>query len=154
MADINYFSEEITFKVPLPRKTAAWIRQSIKSEKKQLHELNFIFCSDDYLLKINRAYLNHDYYTDIITFPTNNSSATIAGDIFISIDRVTENASAFNSSLDMELRRVMIHGVLHLLGFKDKSRQQQILMRKKEDAYLSLWKKRQVPRGTNKQAKT
>lgn len=139
MAAVNYFTEDISFKVPHPRKTAAWIKRVALSEKKQVDQLNFIFCSDDYLLKINREYLNHNYYTDIITFPTNEGSRVIAGDIFISVERVNENAEAFDVDFIHELRRVIIHGVLHLIGFTDKSKDQKKRMREKEDAYLSLW---------------
>jgi len=139
MAAVNYFTEDISYKITNPRKTAAWIKRVALSEKKQIDQLNFIFCSDDYLLKINREYLNHNSYTDIITFPTNESPLVIAGDIFISVERVKENAVAFDVDFTNELRRVIIHGVLHLIGFKDKSKDQKKEMREKEDAYLSLW---------------
>jgi rRNA maturation RNase YbeY len=103
-----------------------------------LRNVNFIFCTDDILLVKNRDYLNHQTYTDIITFDNSETKDEIDGDIFISIDRVRENASKFNQSFDRELHRVMIHGVLHLLGFNDKSSRQKAFIRKKEDACLSL----------------
>jgi rRNA maturation RNase YbeY len=138
MAQINFFTEDIDFKIPLPRKTASWIKASIKKERKRLKELNYIFCTDSHLLAINREYLNHNTLTDIITFDSSESLNEIAGDIYISIDRVTENAEKFKTTFIDELNRVMIHGALHLIGYSDKSRKAQIEMRKKEDAYLSL----------------
>lgn len=117
-----------------------WLSSSLKKEKKKPGELNFIFCSDKYLLKMNRQYLQHDYYTDIITFDYSQKDL-VSGDIYISIDRVKENASTYKVSFQDELLRVMIHGVLHLCGYKDKSTQAARLMREKEDYYLSLWSK-------------
>lgn len=134
---IYFFSEDTNFKPKQLTKLRAWINQSIESEKHQLVELNFIFCSDDYLLKINQQYLNHDTYTDIITFDNGDTSGEIYGDIFISIDRVKENAKSFKTTLSDELHRVIIHGTLHLLGYKDKSKADKDLMTKKEDFYLN-----------------
>ncbi len=138
MPSVNFFSEEISFQLPHPRKTAKWIKESILKEKKVLHQLNFIFCSDEYLRSINIRYLGHKTYTDIITFDTSEEVATIQGDIFISIDRVIENATIFRTDPDEELHRVIIHGVLHLIGYSDKGTSNKMAMRKKEDAYLSL----------------
>lgn len=138
---VRFFSEEINFKLPHPRKTAVWLKESIKKEKGIVGELNYIFCSDAHLLSINQQYLNHDTYTDIITFDnSNDESDIINGDIYISIDRIKENAENFNISFDTELHRVLIHGVLHLLGYNDKKSADKALMRKKEEAYLSLRK--------------
>ena len=137
MAAINFFSEEIPFKLPHPRKTSNWIKQCIKKEKKILVSLNFIFCPDNYLRAINIQYLNHKAFTDIVTFDQSEGEG-IHGDIFISLDRVKENAIKFNASFDNELHRVIIHGVLHLIGYSDKSDRSKSIMRKKEDAYLSL----------------
>jgi probable rRNA maturation factor len=137
MAAINFFSQLSSFKVPHPRKTAAWIQATIKKEKGKLRQLNFIFCSDEDLLKINIEYLNHKTYTDIITFDTSDTGE-IEGDIFISIDRVRENAGKLDLAFTDELHRVIIHGVLHLLGYTDKTPTKKKEMRKKEDAYLSL----------------
>lgn len=139
MPSIQFFSEDIPFKPPYPRKTKSWIKQTIAKEKKTPGDLNFIFCSDDYLLQINIDYLNHQTYTDIITFDNSEDPKFIEGDIFISIDRVRENALKFNRPFEEELRRVIIHGVLHLIGYSDKSNEQKIVMRRKEDAYLSLY---------------
>ena len=137
---VRFFTEEITFKLPHPRKTSAWIKEAIKKENGQLDELNYIFCSDQYLLAINQQYLNHNTLTDIITFGHSEKGTPISGEIYISIERVEENARQFEVSFDEELHRVIIHGVLHLLGFKDKKSSDKALMRKKEEAYLSLRK--------------
>jgi probable rRNA maturation factor len=139
MASINFFSQDISFKVPQPRKTSSWIKTVISAEKQSLKEINFIFCSDKHLLGINQAYLKHNTYTDIITFDTRDSDGPLEGDIFISVDRVKENSLKLHQQMDIELKRVIIHGVLHLLGYGDKTERQIKQMRKKEDAYLSLW---------------
>ena len=102
-----------------------------------LGELSIIFCSDEYLIDINKRHLNHDYYTDIITF-NYNVERKLNGDLFISVDRVKDNASAFNENFNMELFRVIIHGILHLCGFNDKTTKEQKEMRQKENHYLSL----------------
>lgn len=138
MAAINYFSEDISFSLANPRKRSAWVKKAIAEEGFELKTLNYIFCSDDYLLSINREYLRHDTYTDIITFNNSDTDDTVEADIFISIDRVGENARERNISFEDELDRVLIHGVLHLVGYDDKSSAEAILMREKEEAYLSL----------------
>ncbi len=138
MADVNFFSEGISFSVPRPIKTRKWIRSVIREEKGQLINLNYIFCTDDYLLLLNEQYLNHKTLTDIITFDQSSDPTLIEADIFISVDRVRENATERNISFETELDRVMIHGVLHLLGYGDKRNEEKAEMRKKEDAYLSL----------------
>jgi probable rRNA maturation factor len=140
MASINFFTQSITFKVPKPRKTASWIKAVVIQERHSLVQLNFIFCSDEELYEMNVEYLNHKTLTDIITFDNSEGLKQIEGDIYISIDRVRENAQSFEREFQEELRRVMIHGVLHLMGYKDKSTAHQKVMRKKEDAYLSLYK--------------
>ena len=110
-----------------------------KKEKKQLGELQYIFCSDDYLLEINRQYLNHDFYTDIITFDLSEKDQLINAEVYISVDRVRENAREFGSSLRQELHRVMFHGALHLCGYKDKKPKDAQLMRQMEDKWLVLY---------------
>ena len=140
MAGIHFFSEDVEFTPKTPRKLKSWIITSAGKEKASINEVNYIFCSDKYLLRLNKEYLNHNTYTDIITFDNSQSKGEIEGDIFISVDRVKENAEKFNVTFDMELHRVMIHGVLHLIGYKDKSLADKSKMRKKEDACLSLWK--------------
>jgi len=138
MASIHFFSEETEFKLPHPRKTSSWIKSALQTEKKTLGDLNFIFCTDEYLLQINMEYLDHHTYTDIITFDSSETPGTIEGDIFISIERIQENATKFERPFDEELHRVIIHGVLHLMGYGDKSKAAKAQMRKKEDTYLSL----------------
>jgi rRNA maturation RNase YbeY len=114
-----------------------WIRDCVSEEEKTLGQLNFIFCSDAYLLDLNQRYLDHDYYTDVITFDYSNE-AVVSGDVFISIERVKDNARELQIDNETELNRVMIHGVLHLCGHGDKSASEQKVMREKEDYYLSL----------------
>lgn len=102
-------------------------------------ELQYIFCSDDYLLQINRQFLHHDYYTDIITFDLTEESYPINAEIYISVDRVRDNAREFGNSLRRELHRVIFHGALHLCGYKDKNPREQELMRQMEEKYLKLY---------------
>lgn len=137
MPSIQFFEQDITFQLPEPEQTRQWILDVILRENHQLKHLNYIFCSDDYLAEINQEYLNHDTYTDIVTFD-NSDDESIEGDIFISIDRVRENARDLQTDFDKELHRVIIHGVLHLLGYRDETKAEEELMRKTEDAYLSL----------------
>ena len=132
---IIFHSEDIDFSLSKPSITSNWICKSIESENKQLHHLNFIFCSDEYLHKINVEYLNHDTYTDVITFPYSEGEI-IEGDIFISIERIKENAKNFDVHFENELHRVIIHGVLHLLGYFDKTPDDRALMTQKENEYL------------------
>ncbi|MEM7109200.1 MAG: rRNA maturation RNase YbeY [Bacteroidota bacterium] len=138
MSKIYFHQEEVDFKLHNRKKLQQWISKIIFSEGRQLGQLNFIFCSDHYLHKINLQYLNHDSYTDIITFDQSEDSHSIEGDIFISVDRIKENAKLLNIPFQTELDRVMIHGVLHLLGNRDKTREERAVMRKKEEACLSL----------------
>ncbi|WP_207533494.1 rRNA maturation RNase YbeY [Desertivirga arenae] len=140
MATINFFQEEITFILKDKIKLREWIKQTILKEGCKLNELNFIFCNDTYLLNINREYLNHDTYTDIITFDNSDEEGVITGDIFISYERVCENAEKFSVSVKDELHRIIIHGTLHLLGYKDKSKGDKDLMTQKENEHLELRK--------------
>jgi probable rRNA maturation factor len=110
-----------------------------KKEKKRLADLQYVFVSDDRLLEINRQFLKHDFYTDIITFPLSRPGQPIAGEIYISVDRVRENAREFDSTIKKELLRVIFHGALHLCGYKDKTTKDQAIMRKREDIYLGLY---------------
>lgn len=116
-----------------------WLTGVVAGEQKRVGELSFIFCSDDYLLDINRRYLNHDYYTDVITFDYSEGDL-IGGDIFISIDTVMVNAKEYVQTFENELYRVMVHGVLHLCEYKDHSDEEKQLMRAKEDYYLAQLK--------------
>lgn len=110
-----------------------------RMEKKKLADLQYVFCSDDRLLEINRQFLQHDFYTDIITFPLSDPHQPISGEIYISVDRVRENALVFQNSLKTELHRVIFHGALHLCGYKDKTRIAARKMRQMEDKYLDLY---------------
>ena len=135
-----FFHAETSFKLAKSKNIAKWIEHSILSEKKELGEINFIFCDDDYLLKMNQTYLQHNTFTDVITFDYVEGKV-IAGDIFISIERVKENAEKENTTFNMELSRVMIHGILHLIGYKDKTAAEAKQIRAKEDFYLTLLSK-------------
>ena len=135
---VALFSEDIQFEYPDQGALLAWISQVLKAENKSLGELSIVFCSDTYLLEVNKKYLNKDYFTDIITFDQSESPNQIQGDIFISIDRVKENSLEFEEDFSNELDRVIIHGILHLIGFGDKSEEEKAIMRKKEDACLLL----------------
>ena len=115
-----------------------WIQEVIRLNKHQTGHLSFVFCTDDYLLEVNKKFLNHDYYTDIITFDYSESN-TVSGDLIISIDRVKENALIHQCSFNLELNRVIIHGVLHLLGFSDKTDDQISKMRELEGLYLAQY---------------
>ena len=137
---ISFFQEDISFELLEKSLIINWVKQVIKGEGKQLGDINFIFCSDNYLHNINLSYLNHDTLTDIVTFDNSEVENEIEGDIFISIDRVRENAELFKRPEKEELHRVIIHGVLHLIGFSDKSDIEKKQMRKKEEACLSLRK--------------
>jgi rRNA maturation RNase YbeY len=117
----------------------AFLRSLFKKEGTKLDSLRYIFCSDKYLLEINRQYLNHDDYTDIITFNLSDSPVPVNGEIYISVDRVKDNARQFNTSFRQELHRVIFHGALHLCGYKDKSSKDEKLMREKENQYLALY---------------
>ncbi|TAE99150.1 MAG: rRNA maturation RNase YbeY, partial [Runella slithyformis] len=108
---IHFFSEDISFKVPNIRQTKAWLKATAQAEGFKLNQLNYIFCSDEYLLGVNRQYLNHDFYTDIITFDNGEIEGEIEGDIFVSIERVRENATEFKKTFEEELKRVLVHGV-------------------------------------------
>lgn len=135
--DISFFSEDINFTLKDKAKVRNWIADTLKSEGfKRIGELNFIFCSDEYLLDINKQYLNHDTYTDIVTFDSSEGEDVIAGDIFVSVERIRENASKFSVQERDELHRVIIHGVLHLCGFLDKKKEDKELMTAKENEYL------------------
>ena len=137
MPAINFFEEDISYKLKNKSPVRRWITETISAEGSRLKELNYIFCSDVYLLQINQQYLSHDTYTDIITFDNSEEEGSIAGDIFISIDRIRENAAKFNVTESDELHRVIIHGALHLLGYGDKKPADKKRMSEKEDFYLA-----------------
>lgn len=136
---INFHSESIDFKVTNPIKTKRWLKSVIEAEGFELGEINYIFCEDEYLHKINVEYLDHDTLTDIITFDNSEDETLIEGDIFVSIERITDNAQDFKTSFEHEFRRVIVHGVLHLCGYYDKTDEDEKQMRAKEDHYINLW---------------
>ena len=121
----------------IEEKIKPWIEKIIITEEKRLGEINYIFCDDEYLLKINQDFLDHDYYTDIITFDQVRGK-TISGEIFVSLQRIKDNASLISKNYEEEKKRVIAHGILHLCGYKDKTEEEQKTMRAKEDFYLSL----------------
>ena len=135
MIDFNYETE---FELENEEAIAAWISKVIKSENKKEGEINYIFCDDEYLLEINKEHLQHDYYTDIISFDYSVGNE-INGDLFISVDRVRENAQDFHVTFEDELKRVIVHGVLHYCGYKDKSEAEALTMRSKEDEKLAMF---------------
>lgn len=137
-ATINFYCEEVELTLSDEDKISNWIKSTILQEGQELGNLNFVFCSDPYLHKINTEYLNHDTLTDVITFPY--SDTFIEGDIFISIDRIRDNAKTFKVSFEEELKRVIIHGVLHLLGYSDKNPEDKQQMTLKENLYLRSFK--------------
>lgn len=134
---IHFFTEGISYTLKQKSLIRNWIRETIINEGYKLRELNFIFCTDEYLLSINQQYLQHDTLTDIITFDNSAKKTDISGDIFISLDRVRENALNFKVNEKDELHRVMIHGTLHLLGYPDKGKAAKAVMTEKENYYLS-----------------
>ena len=131
------FNSETSFTPKNQKKLAEWISNVISSEDFEVGEINYIFCDDIYLHKINQEFLKHDTYTDIISFDY-TLGKEVGGDIFISIERVLENAEKFNEVFENELHRVMIHGVLHFMGYKDKTKKDKILMRTKENEKIYI----------------
>lgn len=140
-SSVNFFYEDTPFKISQPRKTIQWIKNVIKLENGSLDCINYIFCSDNYLYNLNVTYLKHKTLTDIITFDLREDSTAINGEIYISIDRVKDNSINLRTDFGEELNRVLVHGVLHLLGYRDKKPHEKRLMREKEDHYLSLQSK-------------
>ncbi|MBN3581547.1 rRNA maturation RNase YbeY [Algoriphagus aestuarii] len=137
---INFFQEETSFQLSKKLLRKKWLRAIAKEEGFKIQDLNYIFCSDEYLFKINVEYLNHQTYTDIITFDNSESDKEIEGDIFISIDRVKENSDKHQASIEDELSRVISHGLFHLIGYKDKKKEEAEKMRNKEEFAINLFK--------------
>lgn len=140
---VKYYTEDCRFNYPGKRATSAWVRSAIAEEGLETGEISVIFCSDDYLLQMNIEHLGHDYYTDIITFDY-REGGVVSGDLFISIDTVRSNAAKYGDIpfLD-ELRRVIIHGVMHICGYGDKTLPEEKIMRQKENHYLTKFEKHQ-----------
>ena len=134
-SNIDFHFEDVSFELPSPDRLAAWLMDVADEEERPFYEVNFIFCSDEYLRQVNIRYLEHDYFTHVITFPI-GEPGEVSGHIFISSERVADNAAAHGVSFLHELCRVMVHGVLHLAGFGDKTPEEATLMREKEDFYL------------------
>ena len=135
---IYFHSESTQFSLLQKRLLKQWINKVVQSFQRSIDTINYIFCSDDYLLRVNIDHLDHHYFTDIITFQYHEEAEPIQGDIFLSIDRVRENAVKFETTFDNELHRVMIHGILHLLGFGDKTTEEKQQMRQLEDHQLKI----------------
>jgi len=135
MPSISFVSERISFECPNQKLLENWLHNVCAKENQKISELTYIFCSDEYLLDINQKHLQHDFYTDVITFD-NSEDDSICGDIFISIERVKENAEEVGVSLFDELHRVIIHGLLHLIGYNDKNEDEKNEMTEKENFYL------------------
>ena len=132
------FNYEIDFQLDNETLFSDWISKVILSENKKEGDINYIFCDDEFILEINKQYLNHDYYTDIISFDYSVGNE-LHGDVFVSVERVQENAEDFNVTFEEELKRVIIHGILHYCGYKDKSEDDEVLMRKKEDEKIKMF---------------
>jgi len=136
---VHFYFEKVGLTLKERGKLKCFINSLIAKEKKNLNNLNYIFCNDNALLEINRKYLNHNFYTDVISFDLSSSRKEILADVYISVDRIRENAKSFKTTLKEELHRVMLHGLLHLCGYNDKTEVQRQLIRKKEDFYLNLY---------------
>ncbi len=136
---IYFFSEEINFELKEKLNRKRWLKNIATKAGFKIKELNYVFCSDEYLYQINLEYLNHETYTDIINFDNSEKEFDLCGDIFISIDRVNENAKTHNQEIETELSRVLAHGLLHLMGYKDKTKEESTLMRQKEEESINLY---------------
>ena len=136
---IHFFSEEIRFTLKEKLNRKRWLTKIATNAGFKIKELNYVFCSDEYLYQMNRDYLKHDTYTDIITFDNSEKKDDIEGDIFVSIDRVRENAKTHTQEVETEVNRVLAHGLLHLMGYKDKTQEEAALMRLKEEESIKLY---------------
>lgn len=135
---VRFFSQSLPFKISKPKKIKSWILQTYENEHVNKNiDLNIVFCTDEELLEINQSYLNHDFYTDIITFPLDEDEKQLEAELYISLERVKENSNTLNVSFELELYRVIIHGVLHLCGYDDTDNHNKEIMRDKESYYLS-----------------
>lgn len=134
---VSYFNEDIRFPFKEKRLTSRWLKFVAESESRRLGDISVIFCSDPYILDVNLRYLKHDYYTDIITFDYCEGGKRLSGDLFISVDTVRENAAFYGVEFADELNRVIVHGLLHLIGYDDHAEEDRAVMRAKENYYLS-----------------
>ena len=136
---VRYFCEDIKFEFKNKQLNNRWLKMVAGSEVKKLGDVSIIFCSDNYILDVNMRYLQHDYFTDIITFDYCEGNV-LSGDLFISIDTVRENAAEYGAEFDEELHRVIVHGLLHLIGYDDRTPEEEQEIHRKEDYYLSIRK--------------
>ena len=140
---VRYYNDDTTYRLPQKRRTAQWLAQVAADEGFTLGEVTYIFCSAQRLLAMNRQFLGHDYFTDVITFDYSDrkGTRTVAGDIFIDVETVADNARQYDATTLEEMRRVVVHGLLHLCGQKDKTPRANAQMHRKEDKYLKFWTK-------------
>ena len=138
---VKYYTDDCSYRLPEKRRTAAWLKEVAEAEGYRLGDVNYIFCSAQRLLEMNRQFLGHDYYTDIITFDYSDlkGEGIIHGDIYIDVETVADNARQYGATRLEEMRRVVVHGVLHLCGQKDKTPRANAQMHRKEDKYLKFW---------------
>ena len=138
---VKYYTDDCSYRLPEKRRTAAWLKEVAAAEGYTLGDVNYIFCSAARLLEMNKAFLGHDYFTDIITFDYSDrkGSGVVSGDIFIDVETVADNARLYGATKIEEMRRVVVHGVLHLCGQKDKTSRANAQMHRKEDKYLKFW---------------
>ena len=142
---VRYYTDDCRYRLPQKRLTAQWLREVARSEGYTLGDVSYIFCSAQRLLEMNRQYLEHDYFTDVITFDYSDRKGThiVSGDIFIDVETVADNARQYGATTLGEMRRVVVHGVLHLCGQRDKTPRTNAKMHRKEDKYLKFWEKAQ-----------
>ena len=138
---VRYYNDSCTYRLPDKRRTSEWLRRVAEEEGYVLGDVNYIFCSAERLLEMNRQFLGHDYFTDVITFDYSDrkGTRTVSGDIFIDVETVADNARIYGTTRTAEMRRVVVHGVLHLCGQKDKTPRAERQMHRKEDKYLSMF---------------
>jgi probable rRNA maturation factor len=136
---INFFNEDIEFKLKGKNNFKAWLKKVAEIEGFRINDLNYIFCSDQFLHKMNLEYLDHDTYTDIITFDNSEDEKTIEGDIFVSIERIIDNSKTLNTPFEEEVKRVIVHGLLHLCGYDDHSIEDKAEMRRLESKYILMF---------------
>lgn len=141
MQQVFFNYADMSLRIQDAKKVKPFLAAIFRREKKKMQQVNFVFCSDKFLLEINRSFLNHDYYTDIITFPLQEKGMPVIGEIYISAERVKENSKLFRTTIKQEMLRIIIHGVLHLCGYDDKTKKGKKIMTEKEDFYLSLYNK-------------
>ncbi|MDE6857353.1 MAG: rRNA maturation RNase YbeY [Alistipes sp.] len=142
---VKYYNDSCTYRLPQKRATDEWLRRAAEEEGYVLGDVSYIFCSAERLLEMNRQFLGHDYYTDVITFDYSDrkGTRTVSGDVFIDVETVADNARQYGATTLQEMRRVVVHGLLHLCGQKDKTPRANAQMHRKEDKYLAWWNQTQ-----------